>query len=257
MDVREQLEKVKGLQKNALLIAPTILILCLIFVFLILPKYDEYQNLDKEVQNLENDIALLKSAASPQTQALLEKKMKETEFDLKTTKEKLEIIRKIIPPKPNLDEILDIISLDAKESAVTLNSLKPSAEENITLFYNKNTNRLETFNPQPVNNQNNNQNNNQINNQNNSQIKVATNNQIKVQDKNKKQEQKAPDNAVTFKKININVDVSGSFNSIENFLGKLSRSERFISVENISIKKEGGTLRALISLSTYYLPEQQ
>lgn len=232
MDIKEQLEKAKEMRKNALLIALTILILCLISV-LILHKYDEYQNLDKEVKSLENDVALLKFAASPQMQSLLEKKKKETDVDLETTKEKLETMKKIIPSKPDLDRILNIISIDAKKSMVTLNSLKPSAEESIILFYDKNTNKLETFNPQ------------------------STNNQNKVQDKNKKQEQKVPENAVTFKKININVDVSGNFNSIENFLGEISKSERFISIENISIKKEGGTLRTLISLSAYYLPEQQ
>ncbi|MBX0310219.1 MAG: type 4a pilus biogenesis protein PilO [Sulfurihydrogenibium sp.] len=226
MNVKEQLEKIKELRK----VAPTIAIVCLISVFT-LHKYNEYQNLDKEVKSLENDIALLKSAVSPQAQALLEKKIKETELDLKTTKEKLEAMRKIIPPKANLDEILGIISSDAIKSKVVLNSLKPSAEEDLILFYNKNTNKVETF-TQPPNNQN------------------------KTQDKNKKQEQKIPEDAVKLKKININIDVSGSFNSIENFLEKISMSDRFISIENISMKKEGETLRALITLSTYYLPEQ-
>jgi Tfp pilus assembly protein PilO len=230
MEIKEQLEKIKELRK----IAPTILILCLVLCLasaLIWYKYDEYRDLDREVQSLENDIALLKSAVSPQTKALLEKKIKEAEIDLKNTKEKIEIMKKIIPSKADLDEILDIISSNAEKSKVVLNSLKPSAEENITLYYNKNTNKLEVFNPQTTNNQN------------------------KSQDKNK-QEQKMPKDAINFKKININVDVSGSFNSIEKFLEGISKSKRFMSIENISIKKEGEMLRALITFSTYYLPEQ-
>jgi Tfp pilus assembly protein PilO len=104
-----------------------------------------------------------------------------------------------------------------------LNSFKVEKEEEVILYYNKSTNKLEVFNPTP--------------------------------NKDKKEEQKVPENAIKLKKININANVSGSFNSIKNFLDEIAKSERFISAENVFIKKEGGLLTGVVKLAVYYMPE--
>jgi Tfp pilus assembly protein PilO len=223
VDIKEQWENTPGWQKALLLIVLTGGALYLIFEILVSPKYNEYKALNEEVQNLENEVKLLKSSINPQIQLTLEKKLQQVETDIKNTEDKLEVMEKIIPPKPNLDDILDIASLSAKKSMLTLNSFKIEKEEDIILYYNKDTDKLEVFNPTP--------------------------------NKDKKEEQKIPENAIKLKKISITVNVSGNFNSIKNFLDEMAKSERFISVENVSIKKEGGFLNSVIKLAVYYLPE--
>jgi Tfp pilus assembly protein PilO len=222
-NIKEQWENTPGWQKALLLIVLTGGVLYLIFIILISPKYDEYKALNEEIQNLENEVELLKSSVNPQIQLVLEKKLQQAKTDIKNTENKLEVMKKIIPPKPNLDDILDVVSLSAKKSMLTLNSFKVEKEEDVILYYNKDTDRLEMFNPTP--------------------------------NKDKKKEQKIPENAIKLKKINITVNVSGNFDSIKNFLDEIAKSERFISAENVSIKKEGGLLTGVVKLVVYYLPE--
>ena len=222
-NTKEQWENIPEWQKTLLLIALTGGVLYLIFIILIFPKDDEYKTLNKEVQNLEKELELLKSSTNPQIQLVLEKKLQQAKADIKNIENKLEVMKKIIPPEPNLDDILNVVSFSAKKSMLTLNSFKIEKEEDVILYYNKNTNKLEVFNPTP--------------------------------NKDKKEEQEIPENAIKLKKINITVNVSGNFNSIKNFLDEMAKSERFISAENISIKKEGGMLNSVVKLAVYYLPE--
>jgi Tfp pilus assembly protein PilO len=223
VNIKEQWENTPGWQKALLLIVLTVGVLYLIFTILISPKYDEYKALNEEVQNLENEIELLKSSVNPQIQLVLEKKLQQVKTDIKNIENKLEVMKKIIPPEPNLDDILNVISLGAKKSMLILNSFKVEKEEEVILYYNKSTNKLEVFNPTP--------------------------------NKDKKEEQKIPENAIKLKKINITANVSGNFNSIKNFLDEIAKSERFISAENVSIKKEGGLLTGVVKLAVYYMPE--
>jgi hypothetical protein len=58
-------------------------------------------------------------------------------------------MKKIIPPKPNLDDISDVVSLSAKKSMLILNSFKVEKEEDVILYYNKDSDRLDVFNPTP------------------------------------------------------------------------------------------------------------
>ena len=220
-NVKEQWEKTPGWQRAFLLIALTGGILYLIFTILISPKYDEYKTLNEEVQNLEKELELLKSSVNPQIQLVLEKKLQQVKVDLKNIENKLEVMKKIIPPKPNLDDILNVISLNAKKSMLTLNSFKVEKEEDIILYYNKDTDKLEVFSPES----------------------------------NKNQEQGIPENAIKLKKIIITVNVSGNFDSIKSFLDEIARSERFISADNVSIKKEAGILNSTVNLAVYYMPE--
>jgi Tfp pilus assembly protein PilO len=219
-NIKEQWENTPGWQKALLLIVLTGGVLYLAFIILVSPKYNEYKALNEEIQNLENEVELLKSSVNPRIQLILEKKLQQTKADIKNIEDKLEVMEKIIPPKPNLDDILDVVSLSAKKSMLTLNSFKVEKEEDIILYYNKDTDRLEVFDP--------------------------TSN---------KDKQEIPENAIKLKKINITVNVSGNFNSIKNFLDEIAKSERFISTENVSIKKEGGFLNSVIKLAVYYLPE--
>jgi Tfp pilus assembly protein PilO len=222
-NIKEQWENTPGWQKALLLIVLTGGVLYLIFIILVSPKYDEYKALNEEIRNLENEVEFLKSSVNPRIQLILEKKLQQAKTDIKNIEDKLEVMKKIIPPKPNLDDILDVVSLSAKKSMLTLNSFKVEKEEDVILYYNKDTDRLEVFNP--------------------------------TSNKDKKEGQEIPENAIKLKIINIIVNVSGNFNSTKNFLDEMAKSERFISTENVSIKKEGGFLNSIIKLAVYYLPE--
>ncbi|MBX0310585.1 MAG: type 4a pilus biogenesis protein PilO [Sulfurihydrogenibium sp.] len=227
-NLKEQWENTPVWQKVLLLIVLTIGVLYLIFIILVSPRYDEYKALNEEVQNLENELEVLKSSVNPQIQLVLERKLQQVKTDIKNIENKLEVMKKIIPPEANLDDILGVVSLSAKKSMLILNSFKVEKEEEVIFYYDKSTNKLEVFNP--------------------------TQNKDK-KDKDKKEEQKVPENAIKLKKINITANVSGNFNSIKNFLDEIAKSERFISVENVSIKKEGGLLTGVVKLAVYYMPE--
>jgi hypothetical protein len=222
-NLKEQWENTPVWQKVLLLIVLTIGVLYLIFIILVSPRYDEYKALNEEVQNLENELEVLKSSVNPQIQLVLEKKLQQVKTDIKNIENKLEVMKKIIPPEPSLDDILGVVSFSAKKSMLILNSFKVEKEEDVILYYNKDTDKLEVFNP--------------------------------TQNKDKKEEQKVPENAIKLKKINITANVSGNFNSMKNFLDEIAKSERFISVENVSIKKEGGLLAGVVKLAVYYMPE--
>jgi len=170
-NIKEQWGNIPEWQKAFLLIALAGAVLYLIFIILISPKYDEYKTLNEEVQNLEKELELLKSSVNPQIQLVLEKKLQQVKTDIKNIENKLEVMEKIIPPKSNLDDILDAVSLSAKKSMLTLNSFKVEKEEDVILYYNKNTDRLEVFNPTP--------------------------------NKDKKEEQEIPENAIKLKKLTL------------------------------------------------------
>ncbi|EEP59835.1 type 4a pilus biogenesis protein PilO [Sulfurihydrogenibium yellowstonense] len=141
-NIKEQWENTPGWQKALLLIVLIVGILYLIFIILISPKYDEYKALNEEVQNLENELEVLKSSVNPQIQLVLEKKLQQVKTDLKNIENKLEVMKKIIPPKPNLDDILNVVSFSAKKSMLILNSFKVEKEEEVILYYNKSTNKF-------------------------------------------------------------------------------------------------------------------
>ena len=218
-NLKDQWQQTPTWQKVFLIVALVGGVLYLSFITLISPKYDEYKALKEEVQNLESELEILKSSLNPQIQTALEKKLKEVEKEIKTNESKLEMMEKIIPPKPNVEDILSTLSLSAKKSMVVLNSFKVEKEEDVILYYDKNTGKLEVFNPK------------------------------------KEDSQNIPENAIKLKKISIVANIVGSFNLTKNFLDEISKSERFISTESISIKKEGSMLNSTLKLSVYYMPE--
>lgn len=167
MDIKQQLSKLPTWQKVALSVVSVIAI----SYFLVYPKYEEYNALNDEVQNLEKEVETLKASTNPQIQMALQKKLKQTEADIENTKGKLTTIERIIPPNPNLDDVLNTVSLSAKKDNVILNSLKVDKVEDVTLYYDKNANKLLPFNP------------------------------TQTQTKDKKQQQKIPENAIKLKKI--------------------------------------------------------
>lgn len=218
MDIKQQLSNLPTWQKIALSVASVIAV----SYFLIYPKYEEYSALNDEVQKLEKEVEVLKASTNPQTQLLLQKKLKQTEAEIEDVKGKMATIERIIPSKPNLDDILNVISLSAKKDNVILNSLKVDKVEDVILYYDKNANKLLPFNP------------------------------TQTQSNDKKQQQKIPENAIKLKKISITANISGDFNSTRDFVKDLSNSARFISIENISIKKVNELLNSTINIATYY-----
>ncbi len=230
MDIREQWEQTPYWQRVLLIIIFLLIFAFVIYNFLLSPKLEEYKSLQEEVSNLKNQNELLKNSTDAKKQEMLEKKLKEIKESLKQDQLKMKSLSNIIPPKPNLDDVLAIVSLTAKKNMVILNSFKIDKEEEIYLYYNKDTDKLEEIKPKQDN---------------------ANSN-----DKKDKKIQ-IPENAIKLKKVIINTDLSGDIKGIKNFLDDISKSERFIVADNVVLKKEGSILRSTVNLVVYYLPEEQ
>ncbi len=222
MDIREQWEQTPLWQRIFLIFIGLLFFAFVIYNFLLSPKLDEYKNLKEEILNLENQVELLKNSVDAKKQKILEKKLEEVKEAIKQDEFKIQSLSNIIPPKPDIDDVLSIVSLTARKNMTILNSFKVDKEEEIYLYYNKDTDKLEEIKPK--------------------------------QDKDKQVQ--IPANAIKLKKIVINTDLSGDMKSIKNFLDDISKSERFIVADNIVLKKEGNALISTINLVVYYLPEE-
>lgn len=226
MDIREQWEQTPFWQRMLLIVIGLLFFAFAVYNFLLSPKLEEYKNLNEEVSNLGNQIELLKNSVDAKKQKILEKKLEEIKEAIKQDEIKLQSLSNIIPPKPNIDDVLNIVSLTARKNMIILNFFKVDKEEEIYLYYNKDTDKLEEIKPKQYN----------------------TNNDKKIQ---------IPENAIKLKRIVISTDMFGDMKSTKNFLDDVSKSERFIAVDNIVLKNEGSALRSTINLLVYYLPEDK
>ncbi len=199
---------------------------CLFLIcFFISPKSEEYENLKNEVESLETNLNSLKVIADQNKEKLYEVKISNLRAEIDKNNKKLESLSRIIPSKPMTEEILKIITGYANLDRLIVNTFKIEKEEEVYLYYEKDSDSLKT---------------------------------ISKQDQSKKElKQQIPKDAILVKKIYLSSNFSGDINKIKNFLNNLSKSERLIIAENVVIKKESGNLLNFnISFVTYYLPEE-
>lgn len=222
MDIKEQWEQTPLWQRILLIVAFSFGLAYLIFILMISPKKEEYDNLNTEVENLKGELEKLKVSADSKTLEKLERKINEIQIQNKQKLSKLESLSNIIPPKAELDAILNIVSVSAKTSGLILNNFKVDKEEDVYLYYDQNDNSLKTFQ--------------------------------KTDDKKQNQ---IPENAIHLKKINIQSSLYGNMKDIFPFLDKIATSKRLINVESLGVKKESGKLNYTLSLSVYYSPEEK
>lgn len=227
MDIKQQWESTPQWQKIFLVLATFGAIAYLIFTFFISPKLEEYSNLEQEVNNLENTLNTLKAISNAKKEEALKLKLETLKKELDENNKKLADLSKIIPSNPKIEDVLKSITSFASSSGLVINSFKVDKEEDVYLFYDKESDTLKTV-PK----------------------KQETGNA-------KESTQPIPKEALTVKKIYLSSNLSGGLEQLKNFLNYLSNSERLIIVETLTVKKDvSKTLNFNISYTTYYMPEE-
>lgn len=227
MDIKQQWEATPTWQKIFLIFTFSGALAYFIFNFFLSPKIEEYSNLEKEVQDLESKLEALKLIANPEKKSLYEKKIESLKKEMEEANRQLETLSKIIPPKPMVEDILKVITSYANLDNIVINSFKLEKEEEVFLFYDKDSNSLKTIPKE------------------------------EPKEKDNKNQQQIPKEAILVKKVYINTNVSGSFDQLKKFLNDISNSKRLIIVDNITVKKESfNSLNFNINFITYYIPEE-
>ncbi|ACN98201.1 hypothetical protein SULAZ_0675 [Sulfurihydrogenibium azorense Az-Fu1] len=227
MDIKQQWEMTPKWQKIFLILVIFGAIAYLIFISFISQKLEEYSNLQQEVETLESNLNTLKAIANPQKEKVLKLKIKNIKNEIDENNGKLEVLSKIIPSDPKIEEILKIITNYALSSGLIINGFKVEKEEDVYLFYDKESDTLKTI---PKNQE---------------------------KEKNKESTNQIPKEALNVKKIYLSSSFSGGIDQLKNLLNYLSKSERLIIVESLSIKKESSKLLNFnLSYVIYYMPEE-
>lgn len=227
MDIKQQWESTPQWQKIFLVLATFGAIAYLIFASFISPKLEEYSNLEQEVNNLESTLNNLKAISNVKKEEALKLKLETLKKEIDENNKKLVDLSKIIPSDPKIEDVLRSITNFALSSGLVINSFKIEKEEDVYLFYDKESDTLKTV-PK----------------------KQETGNA-------KESTQPIPKEALTVKKVYLSSNLSGGINQVRNFLNYLSNSERLIIVESLSIKKEVSKLLNFnVNYVIYYMPEE-
>lgn len=222
MDIKQQWQETPLWQRLFLVLVLSAVISYLIFSLLISPKQEEYSMLFSEVEKLRNEAETLKSAADPKTLEKLEKKIVELRVKNQKKINRLEQFSSLIPQKPKVEEILEFISTSAQSSGLILNSFKVEKEEEVYLYYDQKDNSLKT-----------------------------------VQKTDGKEKQHIPENAVHLKRTTVQFSTFGNINGIFQFIDRIGMSQRLLNVDSLNIKKEANKLSYILTISTYYSPEEK
>jgi len=218
-DLKQQWENLPQWQKLLVIFGFSFALIYLIYILFLSEKLDEKNKLAEEVGNLSSEVETLENSIKPENKIRLQKQLQQIKKEIEELNNKLAVLEKKIPSKPETDEILDIIYKDSKQAKLTLSNFKIEKEEDVYISYNQETKKVDFFVPT---------------------------------DKNKN----PPQNSIKLKKQVINTSfATDDMSNLSKFINILSKEERFISIENMEIKKEGQGLKINLSISTYYLGE--
>ncbi|WP_456400743.1 GspMb/PilO family protein [Persephonella sp.] len=193
-----------------------------LYMTLIESKLTEKKELTEEVQSLNLQVERLKRAARPEIRKKLEDKYTMVQREIEELNKQLERLKGIVPPSEDIQYILSFISTSVFNSKMTLNNFTVSKTEDIYLRYNKLEDRLEILSPS----------------------------------KGKKVK-----SAVNMKRIVISLDMMGEVSELIRFIRNLSKSERYLRIDKVSLQRSnqnnrGGNMLSInMIVSTYYLPE--
>jgi Tfp pilus assembly protein PilO len=249
--LKEQWQEAPLWQKALLITIVSLIFSYLIFMNFIDPKMTEIADLEKEKQQMEQELSFLKKTSNLAELSKINKKIQEMEEKLKNDKLKLEEFYRMVPTSPKIEEVLDSIAKKSSMNGLIISSFSIDKEEEIYLSYDEA----------------------------NKSLKIQPKEEPKEQDKNKTQDKKQnaekenkesksqsePKDAILVKRIPINLSfVSRDFKSIEAFIDSLSKENRLISVKNISIgkgeekdkQKVSNKINFDIQIAVYYIPEE-
>ncbi|MDM7274083.1 type 4a pilus biogenesis protein PilO [Sulfurihydrogenibium azorense] len=227
MDIKQQWESTPQWQRIFLILAIFGAAAYLIFISFISQKLEEYSNLQQKVNHLESTLNTLKAIANTKKEEALKLKVRNLKKEIDENNKKLIDLSRIIPSDPKIEDVLKSITNYALNSGLIINSFKIEKEEDVYLFYDKESNTLKT---------------------------ISKNQEM---GKNKEPTQSIPKEALTVKKVYLSSSLSGGIDQLKNFLNYLSNSQRLIIVESLSIKKENSKLLNFnLGYVIYYMPEE-
>ncbi len=224
-DLKQQWAEIPEWQKFVLIFAAGFFILYGIYFMLIQPKKENIRKLSQEVDTLERQVNTLKRYTSPAYIKRLENEISSIQKEIAQLKDELKDVEKIIPTDKNLDQILSYISFSANRSKLVLEKFKVSDEKTVWVSYNEKTKNLKFK-------------------------------KHKTEQQTETKQSKPITKEVRMKQINIDILLKGDVKKLKNFLVGLSKSERYIAVDNIHLVKGEESLSSEIKLKTLYLPEE-
>ncbi|MFN4306897.1 hypothetical protein [Sulfurihydrogenibium azorense] len=239
--LKEKWEAAPLWQKALLLFSFSLVIAYGIYISLISPLEEEISNYEKEKQQLESELNIIKSLADKNKSKLLEAKLKKMEEELKLNKTKLETLQSFIPSQLELSPLFDTVIKNCENHNLKLVGLGVEREEDVVLYYDKQINKVE--------------------------IKV-----LSKEDEKKKGKEENKDNikeGIKAKRVYIQSFIVGNTQNIIKFLDSFSNSDRLIIIDKVDLsvdkaginskqdeRKKLGVL-GNITLATYYIPQQE
>jgi glycerophosphoryl diester phosphodiesterase len=239
--LKEQWEAAPLWQKALLLFTFSLVIAYGIYISLISPLEEEISNYEKEKQQLESELNIIKSLADKNKSKLLEAKLKKMEEELKLNKTKLETLQSFIPSQLELSPLFDTVIKNCENHNLKLVGLGVEREEDVVLYYDKQINKVE--------------------------IKA-----LSKEDEKKKGKEENKDNikeGIKAKRVYIQSFIVGNTQNIIKFLDSFSNSDRLIIIDKVDLsvdkaginskqdeRKKLGVL-GNITLATYYIPQQE
>lgn len=252
--LKEQWEAAPLWQKALLLFSFSLVIAYGIYISLISPLEEEISNYEKEKQQLESELNIIKSLADKNKSKLLEAKLKKMEEELKLNKTKLETLQSFIPSNLELSPLFDTVIKNCENYNLKLVGLGVEKEEDVVLYYNKQSNKVEVEVLSKEDEKK-----NQQNNKNNKDEKQ----------KGKEENKDHIKEGIKAKRVYIQSFIVGNTQNIIKFLDSFSNSDRLIIIDKVDLsvdkaginskqdeRKKLGVL-GNITLATYYIPQQE
>ncbi len=203
-------------QKLLVVVVVTFAIAYGIYMLFIGDKVSEKENLNRQVTALEREVLRLKKASKPEIKKKLTKKLKEIEVEIEKLNKKLAELKNIIPEKENSQYLLTFFSSAVQENGLILNSFKISEPEDVILSTKEGEKGIRIV-------------------------------------KGKKTRSKKE---IRLKRIVLTLNLAGDLGSLYKLIKTLGKSERYIRVDKVSIKKKKKFLSIKLKVSTFYLPER-
>lgn len=219
MDIKEQWQQTPLWQKVILLVFISGLISYLVYISLILPKKDQKEALVAEVENMRNELEIIKQSIDPALIEKLNKKIEEIRAQNEEKIKKIESFQRAIPTQPEIEEVLSFVSTSAKRSFLVINNFQVEKDEEVNLYYDRKEDKLKIF----------------------------------QQDEKNKTE--LLEDIVKLRRIVVQSSIYGDMNRLFPFLEDFSRSQRIVNIDGLEIKKEVNKLNYILTLSVYYTPE--
>ncbi len=232
--LKEQWIELPSWQKILLILIFAAIIMYGIFFLSIQPKYTEISKIEKEVNSLDKEVTFLQKIATPENIKKLNQEYLSIQKENEKLKTKLKEIKKIIPEKSQINKILSFISTSASNSNITLNQFKVNKTKKVIAYYDSTNDRIIIKDEK-------------------AQQKVA--NKQKGKRGKKKKNQPPKPKGVKLNQIQMYADMTGDIPGFVKFLTDVSKSERYISIDNIVIKKGKNDLNIKLNLSTFYSRE--